>query len=160
MPPSNAGAADAVQIPLEIQPIAQRLIAKGVGRTVAHKLAQDKPEACLLLEYLPYAPVKTSSGAWLANAIEHEYGPPERYLKAKRQESNAAEAPPKRPIKGQEQGHQAMKKEELVVLYDKTKKTRPEAFMAFQEHLAGVKGRANASPEVSPLNTPPSTWQD
>ena len=101
-------------------------MAKGVSRTVAQKLAHAKPETCLrYLDYLPYARVKTSPGAWLANAIEHEYGPPEGYLKAQRRESEPDRTNLKPPIKTTEPGTQAMKKEELAILYDKTQKTHP-----------------------------------
>src|SRR5262249_15020013 len=54
------------------------LVSHGVSRSAARRLARGKPEVCRrCLEYLPYAVVKTTKGAWLANAIEHEFGPPE-----------------------------------------------------------------------------------
>jgi hypothetical protein len=70
----------------------EELVSHGVGRTVATRFASEKPETCRrCLGYLPYAKVKTTTGAWLANAIRHEYGPPagfeERSRRARAQEA-------------------------------------------------------------------------
>lgn len=57
--------------------LAGELVGHGVSRTVANRLARDKPDACRrCLEYLPFAQVRTTAGAWLANAIRDDYGPP------------------------------------------------------------------------------------
>jgi hypothetical protein len=53
------------------------LTGRGVSRAVAVRLAAEKPDICRrCLEYLPYARVRTTPGAWLADAIRCEYGPP------------------------------------------------------------------------------------
>lgn len=127
---------------LENEAVACLLMAKGVGRTIAYKLASTKPEICLrYLEYLPYAKVKTSQGAWLANAIKHEYGPPDEYTKAKSR-PHVAHVTSRVLASGQDTTGKATKKQELVTLYTKTQQTQPGAFLAFQEHLSGVKERA------------------
>jgi phage replication O-like protein O len=60
----------------------ERLVNEGVGRSVAIDLARKKPKVCeLQLEYLPFAEIRKSKGAWLASAIRNEYGPPEKYQK-------------------------------------------------------------------------------
>lgn len=54
-----------------------KLIAYGVGRSIAEQLAREKPDDCCRhLEYLPFVKLKSTSGAYLANAIRKGYGPP------------------------------------------------------------------------------------
>jgi hypothetical protein len=68
--------------------LAQELIAQGVSRSAASRLAREKPEACRrYLAYVPFAEIRTTKGAWLANAIRDEYGPPEGYVEAKQKET-------------------------------------------------------------------------
>lgn len=78
--------------------IEERLVGHGVGRKVARRLARTKPDACRrYLEYLPYAKLRTTAGAWLANAIRDEYGPPERYVKARQRSGTTPDRRPQRP---------------------------------------------------------------
>jgi len=71
-PPGATAGADAAAVCL-----AEELVGHGVGRAAARRLALEKPEVCRrCLEYLPFAKFRTTSGAWLANAIRDEYGPP------------------------------------------------------------------------------------
>jgi hypothetical protein len=72
--------------------LTSELIGHGVGRSVAERLTREKPEICRRsLEYLPYAQVRTTKGAWLAGAIRDEYGPPPGYLKAQHREERQAQ---------------------------------------------------------------------
>jgi hypothetical protein len=62
--------------------LVEDLVGNGVGRAIARELAREKPEVCRrCLGYLPFVRVKTTPGAWLANAIRGEYGPPAGYAK-------------------------------------------------------------------------------
>jgi phage replication O-like protein O len=66
--------------------LVKELTENGVGHAVAQELARNDPKACrLCLEYLPFAEIKKSKGAFLANAIRDGYGPPKGYEEAKRQ---------------------------------------------------------------------------
>lgn len=53
------------------------LISHGVGKSAAERFAREKPDICRrCLDYLPFAKIRSTKGAWLANAIRDEYGPP------------------------------------------------------------------------------------
>jgi hypothetical protein len=68
-----------------------QLVAYGVGRAVARRLARAKPDVCRrCLEYLPHVVLRTTPGAWLANAIRDEYGPPEGFVRAQECRRQAA----------------------------------------------------------------------
>lgn len=122
----GAGAADALLV--------GELTAHGVGRAVAEELARVKPDVCRrCLGYLPYARVKTTRGAWLANAIRGEYGPPAGYVKAR-----AAGAVVRRP----ETARHAAVAERARADYVRLAETHPEAISAFTRHLAAVRRRA------------------
>lgn len=72
------------------------LVAHGVGRAAARRLAGANPDACRrALAYLPYATVRTTPGAWLAAAVRDEYGPPAGFPKpAARPEVSTGDRPP------------------------------------------------------------------
>ena len=83
--PAAAAPRETVRAAAEQEDLLEALVQRGVSRQVARQLATAKPEACrLYLEYLPFAEVRSTPGAWLANAIRDEYGPPGRYLQAVR----------------------------------------------------------------------------
>ncbi len=75
------------------------LVAQGVGRTAAQKLAVEKPEVCWLhLDlYMPYLDAlatrgefvyRNGKGAYLYDAIRSEYGPPKGYDAAHQREQD------------------------------------------------------------------------
>ena len=69
--------------------LAERLIDAGVGRAEALTLARTLPEECAKqLDYLPYAEIKSTPGAYLASAIRSSFGPPKAFQEelARRQE--------------------------------------------------------------------------
>lgn len=75
--------------------LTKELISHGVGRSTAERLAREKPEVSRrCLAYLPFAKLKSTKGAWLANAIRDEYGPPPGFeaemAKVAREEEAAA----------------------------------------------------------------------
>src|SRR5262249_34336660 len=46
----------------------EELVGHGVGRAAAMRFVREKPETCRrCLEYLPYAKLKSTRGAWLAS---------------------------------------------------------------------------------------------
>jgi phage replication O-like protein O len=64
----------------DYQELVEKLTSNGVGRAVAEALAHSDPKACRrCLAYLPFADIRSSTGAFLANAIRHGYGPPKGY---------------------------------------------------------------------------------
>ena len=90
------------------------------------------------LEYLPYAKVRTTPGAWLANAIRAEYGPPEGYLKrlvAGPDGASNTGTPRKRRISPAGDSHAAMSGR-LRDAYELLEKTRPDAITAFMAYFA------------------------
>jgi hypothetical protein len=67
-----------------------RLVAAGMGRGEALTQATTNAEECeRQLEYLPFAEVKTTSGAYLASAIKGGFAAPKLYLEAKAKETEA-----------------------------------------------------------------------
>lgn len=71
-------------------PLIEELVAQGIGRTAARKLAAEKSVVCRLHldEYLPYLDVlaargefayRNGKGAYLHDAIRNEYGPPKGF---------------------------------------------------------------------------------
>jgi len=75
------------------------LITHGVGRTVAQKLAEEKPDVCRLHldAYMPYLDVlaargefvyRNGKGAYLHDAIRREYGPPKGFDEAYQREQD------------------------------------------------------------------------
>ena len=79
--------------PADLAALIEELVSHGVSRATAGRYARQKPGVCRrCLDYLPFAEVKKTPGAWLASAIRDEYGPPEGYLNAKQAEAKEAEA--------------------------------------------------------------------
>jgi hypothetical protein len=79
--------------------LAEELVAQGVGRTVARRLAREKPDACrrYVQEYLPFWDAEAErgeftyrggKGAFLASAIRDGYGPPRSWEAAQRKEKS------------------------------------------------------------------------
>jgi hypothetical protein len=124
--------------------LVEELVAHGVGRAAAEQLARDKPAVCRrCLEYLPYAKVRTTPGAWLANAIRGEYGPPQGYLRrqASRPEGAADSGTPvRRHITPSGDRHAAITAR-LRDTYGLLEKTRPDAITAFTAYLAAEQCR-------------------
>ncbi len=124
--------------------LVEELVCHGVGRAAAEQLARDKPAVCRrCLEYLPFATVRTTPGAWLANAIRGEYGPPEGYLKRQ-------VARPERPSNGNTirtgRGSPVMPCRAAIDSrwrdsYALLEKTRPDAIAAFMAYLAEQQDR-------------------
>lgn len=123
---SGAGAADALLV--------EELVGHGVGRAVAETLVREKPEVCRrCLDYLPFANVKSTRGAWLANAIRGEYGPPAGFVKAR-----AGRGASRRP----ETARHVANAELVRADYARLERTRPEAITAFTGYLTEVRRRA------------------
>lgn len=125
--------------------LVEDLVSRGVGRAAAEQLARDKPAVCRrCLQYLPFAKVRTTPGAWLANAIRGEYGPPEGYLK--RQAAQSERAPDNGPVRqgriSRETTGHATIDSRLKDSYGLLEKTRPDAITAFSAYLAAEKDRA------------------
>jgi phage replication O-like protein O len=77
----------------EYQDLVEKLTTNGVGQTVAEELARLHPDVCRrCLEFLPFAKIRSSKGAFLANAIRHGYGPPKGYEDAQKQLARNAAA--------------------------------------------------------------------
>jgi hypothetical protein len=122
--------------------LVQELIGRGVGGKVAARLAAQKPDVCRrCLEYLPFADIRTTPGAWLANAIEGEFGPPERFVRAK-QESVPDKALSPVPSPKSEEARHAANVERLRVSYAHFEKTQPDALSDFTEFVAAERVKA------------------
>ena len=125
----------------------ETLVLHGVGRTVAEKLARLKPEVCKrCLEYLPYAKYRTTKGAWLANAIAEEFGPPAGYEKAvarqlKEEKMARGEGVENARQRAKEAQHRTQNAR-LIERYGRMEKERPGAKAAFMEHLQRERARA------------------
>ncbi len=120
--------------------LVEELVSHGVGRTAARRFAREKPETCRRqLQYLPYAKFKTTKGAWLANAIRDEYGPPQGYEDAKARQARERDAEDRRLARKALQMHGLAIREEktarLRAAYRQLEKTDGEAFRAFGEYV-------------------------
>jgi hypothetical protein len=125
--------------------LVEELVSHGVGRAAAEQLVRHKPAVCRrCLEYLPFAKVRTTPGAWLANAIREEYGPPEGYLK--RQPARPGQASNRGTSRkgrvGREMTCHATIGSRLRDSYGRLEKTRPDAITAFMAYLAEEQDRA------------------
>ena len=120
--------------------LTEELVGHGVSRVAATRFAREKPETCRrCLEYLPYAKFKSSKGAWLANAIRDEYGPPPGYEEAKAREGREREAEGRELARKALQKHERAIKEEktaqLAAAYRQLEETGGEALQAFNEYV-------------------------
>jgi hypothetical protein len=126
--------------------LVEELVAHGVGRTAAMRYAREKPETCRrCLEYLPYATIKTTKGAWLANAIRDEYGPPPGYEEGRERLVREREAERQALVKQVRQAHEIARREEetarLRAAYRQVEETQGEALAAFNEYVRGERAR-------------------
>jgi hypothetical protein len=124
--------------------LVEELVAHGVGRAAAEQLARDKPAVCRrCLEYLPSAKVRTTPGAWLANAIRGEYGPPQGYLRrqAGRPVSVPDTATPGKHGRSPAGDRHAAITARLRDAYGLLEKTRPDAITAFTAYLMAEQDR-------------------
>lgn len=124
--------------------LVELLVGHGVGRSVARKFARDKPEVCRrCLEHLPYARFKTTRGAWLANAIRDEYGPPPGYEEARARQQRAREGALLQDARqSREEARKREKEAWLRATYGRLEKERGEAYTAFSAYVAGERVRA------------------
>ncbi len=74
--------------------LVEDLIAAGLGKADARRLAQAHPDECRRqLAFLPFVPAfRSSRGAYLRAAIEQEYGPPKGYEEAQKTAHRTAKA--------------------------------------------------------------------
>jgi DNA-binding transcriptional ArsR family regulator len=118
------------------------LVGKGVGHSVAVRLAREKPDDCRkYLDWLPFAEVKTTEGAWLVNAIRDGYGPPKSIAKQQAEEkrkNRAATANRDGPQSSQaERGDE--KAGRLRETYARFFNTHPDAIPAFDAFFSGER---------------------
>lgn len=126
--------------------LVEELVGHGVGGAAAKRFAKEMPEVCRrCLEYLPYAKFKTSKGAWLANAIRDEYGPPQGYEAAKAKEERQREEAKRAHERKALQKHGLAIREErttrLRAAYQQLEATGGEALRAFDEYVEGERTR-------------------
>jgi hypothetical protein len=138
---------DAHSSPCAAAALTDELVSHGVGRSAAKRLAKSKPELCRrCLEYLPYATYRTTEGAWLANAIEHEFGPPPGYQKAMAQRLTEEQArkrdQARNARKTREEAHRNKKAARLMAKYRRMEEDQGEALRAFTEHLERQREQA------------------
>lgn len=130
------GAADAALI--------EALVGNGVFPEVAARLATKKPDRCReCLAWLPYAKPRTTTGRWLANAIEHGFGPPEELAKQQAEQPKArgaVQSNGKASQKAQvERGEEVANR--LRVAYARVLKTQPDAITAFETFFTSERER-------------------
>jgi hypothetical protein len=124
----------------------EELVEQGVGRAVATRFARKKPETCRrCLEYLPFAKFKTTKGAWLANAIRDEYGPPAGFVEQKSQRAREREAEGRGLARIASQKHQLAiskaKAEKLESAYRGLQETQGDAFAAFSAFVQAERAK-------------------
>jgi hypothetical protein len=125
----------------------EELVRHGVGRAAAGRLVREKPEVCRrCLEYLPYARVRTTRGAWLANAIRDEYGPPEGFEQARARKGQGKQGGRRAGPDKARQGHEDARRREIETRlresYARLEAARGEAYTAFNEYVRQRRVRA------------------
>jgi hypothetical protein len=136
--------------------LAKELISHGVGKCTAERLAREKPDASRrCLEYLPFARPKSTKGAWLANAIRDEYGPPPGFeakmAKVAREEEAAGRA--KRTI-AREIREQAIRDEVTARLALRLRKLEEEGGKAYRAFCNYVDAERTRVDRVARLLSP------
>jgi hypothetical protein len=124
--------------------LTEQLVAHGVSRAVARRCAREKPEVCRrCLEYLPYAEVRTTPGAWLASAIRDEYGPPPGYEKAQAARERARKQALRQSARQSHEDARTRENEEwLRAAHARLEEERGEAYRAFNDYVEGQRARA------------------
>jgi hypothetical protein len=127
--------------------LTDELVAHGVSRSTARRLANEKPDVCRRsLEYLPYANYRTTKGAWLANAIKHEFGPPAAYEKAMARRITEQQARKRQQAenarKSREEARSNKKAARLMEKYRCMEAQQGEVYRAFTEHLERQRAQA------------------
>jgi hypothetical protein len=122
------------------------LVSHGVSRAAAESFAREKPEVCRSqLEYLPFATFKTTKGAYLANAIRDEYGPPPGYEAEKERRVKEREAAGREFVRNALQKHGEASREAkiatLSVAFREFQETGGEALLAFTEFVEKERGK-------------------
>ncbi len=136
--------------------LVEELVSHGVSRTAAVRYATEKPETCRRqLEHLPYATFRTTKGAWLANAIRDEYGPPPGYEAETARQAREREAAGRDLAKKALQKHGAAIREAksaaLSLAYRQLQETGGEALLAFTEFVEKERGKtAKIAVHLSP----------
>jgi hypothetical protein len=125
--------------------LVEELVSHGVGRAAAKRFAREKPETCRRqLQYLPYARFK-SKGAWLANAIRDDYGPPRGYEEATARKAREQDAEDRRLARKALQQHGLAIREEkaarLRAAYRQLEEKGGEALRAFGEYVEQERAR-------------------
>ncbi len=125
--------------------LVEELVSHGVGRAAAKRFAREKPETCRRqLQYLPYARFK-SKGAWLANAIRDDYGPPRGYEEATARKAREQDAEGRRLARKALQQHGLAIREEkttrLRAAYRQLEEKGGEALRAFGEYVEQERAR-------------------
>jgi hypothetical protein len=120
--------------------LVEELVSHGVSRAVARRLSREKPEVCRkCLEYLPYAIIRKTKGAWLANAVRDEYGPPVGFVKARYQRKLEEEAARRGEARKRRQGRKdALSREKESQLREtlvQIEREQEEAFAAFTGYV-------------------------
>ncbi len=122
----------------------EELVSHGVSRSVARQLAAEKPAVCRrCLAYLPYAEIRTSRGAWLANAIRDEYGPPPGYEKARAEAERFAAKQKLAALKRAQMSQEVrLRQEKEARLREAYRSLQGEALSAFRDFVEQERTKA------------------
>ena len=144
--------------------LVEELVVQGVGRTVARRLAREKPDACrhYVREYLPFWDAEAErgeftyrggKGAFLASAIRDGYGPPRSWEAVQRKEKSRrkqeAQPPRPNPLAAALEARRATIQAELRDWVARMENEAPEAFPGFVAFVEGerqtMQGRFRAT---------------
>jgi len=131
--------------------LVEALVKEGVGRSAAHRFAASKPDLCRrYLDWLPFAEVRTTRGTWLANAIEHEFGPPKGLARreAQARKIRAAEERQTKPAQSHDSDRSRENFERLRVTYARLEEMHPEATEGFRIAFDAEQSKARKFAET------------
>lgn len=130
----------------ETQALTDELVRAGVSKGEALTLATLYPDECRRqLEFLPYAEIKTTPGAYLTTAIKREFSPPKGFLEAqekkaeeeRRRKAEELKASRERAEKAQQEANAALLDSEILGLENED----PERYARFQAFFEEQKAQ-------------------
>lgn len=136
--------------------LAEELISHGVGRGVAERFAREKPGVSRrCLEFLPFAKLKSTKGAWLANAIRDEYGPPPGFEAEKARIARTREARERDEARSAVQIHErAIRDEETARLSSRLRRLEEGESAAYSAFCGYVEAERDRVDRVARLLSP------
>jgi hypothetical protein len=135
----------------EVRALCEDLVRAGVSRGVALTLAVTHPDECRRqLEYLPYAEIKSTPGAYLATAINRGFAPPKAFQEIAEKRAEEDRRKKAAEVKAARERAEAIRHQAETALLDSEilalESEAPEQHAAFQKYIEAEKAQAINKP--------------